>query len=261
MEVTRRAHNADNLKYNVLLKATGEDHKTTISRQVLLEMLHISKQDKEFKHVSYVQKEIPGKNKHLVTTHFRFRLSPEKEQSQNFARAEIESLVLAGKIPVVSSNYRSFEQECDTMLSLMRNDRSEYYDYVNCKIFHHLKVFHSLLLTNFISEFTTDSNMNVMLSDVNIFSMDDYNKTAKHKSTKDSIMEMLDEISLGISSSYRNSRDASLQKIDRKSTSVERKAGWEGVTRKKRFGERVVYDVERLPFEVSRINSSHVYYH
>ena len=37
-------------------------------------MLHISKQEKEFRRMSYIQKEVPGRNKmlHLIYQRFRF---------------------------------------------------------------------------------------------------------------------------------------------------------------------------------------------
>ena len=37
-------------------------------------MLHISKQEKEFRRMSYIQKEVPGRNKmlHLIYQRFRY---------------------------------------------------------------------------------------------------------------------------------------------------------------------------------------------
>lgn len=51
-----------------------ESHKIQCTRNKLLEMLHISRQEKEFRRMSYIQKEIPGRNRMLHLIHQRFRL-------------------------------------------------------------------------------------------------------------------------------------------------------------------------------------------
>jgi len=51
-----------------------ESYKIQCTRNKLLEMLHISRQEKEFRRMSYIQKEIPGRNRMLHLIYQRFRL-------------------------------------------------------------------------------------------------------------------------------------------------------------------------------------------
>ena len=143
------------------------------------------------------------------------------EKTPTFQKAEVEPLILAGKVPRVSSTYRSFEQECELMSQLMKKEQRGYCQYVNCKLFHFFKIFHSILLINFISEFVVDAVGNILLSDINLFEMRDEKKMNKPKSSKEDILEVLQMISQNINEknerefkALEESRDLSIKILE-----------------------------------------------
>jgi hypothetical protein len=126
----------------------------------------------------------------------------------------VEPLILAGKVPRVSSVYRSFEQECELMSQLMKREQRGFCQYVNCKLFHYFKVFHSVLLINFISEFVVDAYGNILLSDINLFEMKDEKKMNKPKSTKENILDVLQMISQNINEKHEREFKATQESRD-----------------------------------------------
>ena len=165
---------AELIKYSLLMKKTASVGKIDFSRQQLLQCLQVGKDQRALREVMYIQKLLPGKEERIDTFRKRFDLRLYEENSQNrhtlqvqlFKKAEGEPLSMTGRIQKISNNFRTPEKEIEILLGYQIKDVHLYAEYVNCKLYHTLKVFANIELKAFISEFTTDQYGNVLFSDI-----------------------------------------------------------------------------------------------